>query len=46
MRIYTGHGMDKMLDTAHKYGLNRENSVLTVKNKGDFDSPWKIRTKE
>lgn len=46
MRTFSGRGIAKMLNIAHKYGLNRDNAVISVKNKGDLDSPWTIRTKE
>lgn len=46
MRTYQGKGLVKMLDCAYRHGLNSDNSVISVKNKGDLDSPWTIRTKE
>lgn len=46
MRTYQGKGVVNMLACAHKHGLTRDNSVLTVKDKADLDSTWTIRTKE
>lgn len=46
MKTYTGRGMIDMIRCARRHGLTRDNSVLTLKNKSDFDSSWNLRTKD
>lgn len=44
-KTYSGYGVFKMLDTAHKYGLTEDNSTLYVKDTTDLESYWRITIK-
>lgn len=45
-KLASGRGVGRMLDVCAKYGYNDENTILVVKNKGDFNSFWTIYDKK
>lgn len=44
-RIYTGYGIERMLDTAWYHNLTKENSVLIIESYNDPNSRWTIKVK-
>lgn len=45
-KIYSGYGVAKMLDTAFRHGLTKDNSILRIRDKTNLDSYWTITVKE
>lgn len=45
-KTYSGYGIKNMLNTAHKYGLYKDNAKLYVKDKSRLDSFWRITLKD
>lgn len=40
--IAQGFGVNSMMETSYKKGLNKNNSRLWVKDSSDFNSEWRI----